>query len=826
MIESDAIDEDAIVITGMSCRFPGANNIHEFWRNLQNGVESLTFFTDEELLASGDAPDAIDKPNYVKVGCVLDDIESFDASFFGYSVEEAALLDPQQRLLMECACEAFEDAGCVPKTYDGRIGVFTGVRVSTYTKVLAPIIARRGTLKNFEALLGIAVDEACQRISYTFNLRGPSIGVQTACSASLTAVHMASESIRRGECDMALVGAASIVVPQKQGYFYEESVVLSPDGHCRAFDANAQGAGAGFGSGVIVLKRLSEALADRDQIYTIIRGSALNSDGSAKIGFRAPGVQGNMEVIAEAMAMADVEAEMISYVEANGTGTFIGDSIELDALTRVFRAQTDKKRFCGLGSVKTNIGHLGQAAGMAGLIKTALCLKHGRLIPSLNFQTPNPKLSESPFYVNTKDVEWQTNNGPRRALINSFAVGGSNACVVVEEPPAFFKAGEEKGAPGARIAILSAKSERALRNLAGRYEDFLQVHPRAPLANICFTANGGREHFPHRFAAVPDSTQQLYEQMRAFSSGKIPAECVKGHVEGRTNVKVGFLLDDQGAQYIGMGRKIYNASPCFRKALQCCDDLLKAHLDLSIGPVILGEKEIPSMRDDHGYASLAVFAIEYALSEMWRAWGIEPYVLIGHGVGEYVAACLAGVFTLEDSLKLVAARGGLGANCLPEGDSTEAFRTVAGKVSYSPPRIRMLSTETGRFLEAEEVCASGYWSRRIRQPGGSGSELEMLRAQGCELFLDVGPGSGLALKMKTYLKQDSGTWLASLDKEGDDWCRVLKSLGEFYVRGLEVNWSAFNPDPHACRMSLPTYPFDRERCWFDPVSNKAYERTK
>lgn len=822
MFETDAINEDAIVITGMSCRFPGANNINEFWRNLQNGVESLTLFTDEELLASGVVPDFLNNPNYVKAGCILDDIESFAASFFGYSVEDAELLDPQQRLLIECTHEALEDAGCVPRTYEGRIGVFTGVRESGYSKVLGPIIARRGTLKSIEALLGTAVDEACQRISYTFNLQGPSIGVQTACSASLTAVHIACESIRNRECDMALVGAASIMVPQKEGYFYEEGVVLSPDGHCRAFDVNAQGAGAGFGLGVVVLKRYSEALADRDQIYAVIRGSALNSDGSAKVGFRAPGIQGNMEVIAEAIDMADIEAETISYVEANGTGTFIGDSIELDALTRVFRAQTDKKGFCRIGSVKTNIGHLAQAAGMAGLIKTALCLKHGQLPPSLNFETPNPKLSESPFYVNTKLSEWQTNGCPRRAVINSFAVGGSNACMIVEEALASPLARDDEGGSGFRIMTLSAKSERALRNLGGRYEDFLKGHLHAPLENICFTANSGREHFSHRFAGVADSTQQLYEQMRALSSREMPAGCAKGHVESRTDAKIAFVFGDQESQYIGMGRKIYDTHPCFRQVLDRCDDLLKPHLNLSILSVIFGEGDNLSMIDEARYAWPAVFAIEYALAEMWRSWGIEPSVLMGHGVGEYVAACVAGIFTLEDGLMLISARGGLDADLFQKDSSTAAFREVAGKVSYSSPRIGMLSSETGRLLEADKVCEIGYWCRQIRKPAGLESGLEALHAQGCELFLEIGPGSALSETVRKHLPQNAGIWLPSLDKEGDDWRRVLESLGEFYIRGSEVDWSAFNPDHRSCRISLPTYPFERERCWFDPELRKIF----
>lgn len=816
MFETDASYEEAIAIIGMSCRFPGAKNIDEFWRNLQEGVESLTFFTDEELLASGVAPDFLNNPNYVKAACILEDIESFAASFFGYSVKEAEFMDPQQRLLLECSYEALEDAGYMPQTYEERIGVFAGMRYGGYAKVLEPFLRRVGTLKSFEALLGISVDQACMRISYTLNLKGPSIGVQTACSTSLVAVHMACESIRNRECDIALAGAAAIMVPQKQGYFYEEGVVTSSDGHCRAFDANAKGSGSGNGLGVVVLKRLSEALADRDQIYAFIRGSAVNSDGSSKVGYRAPGMEGNIEVIAEAMDMAGIKAETISYIETNGTGTFIGDSIELDALTRVFRAQTDKKRFCSIGSVKTNVGHLAQAAGMAGLIKTALCFKHGQLPPSLNFETPNPKLSDSPFYVNTKLSEWQANAFPRRAVINSFAIGGSNACMILEEAPASTLASDDESERSFHILTLSAKSESALRNLAGRYENFLKHHPDTSFVNICFTANTGRAHSSHRFAAVADSTQQLYDQMRAVSSGKMPTECASGHVESGIVPKTAFLFADQGSQYIGMGRKLYDTQPCFREALDRCAELLKAHLDLSILSVVFGEGVNLSMIDESIYGQPAVFAIEYALAEMWRSWGIEPSVLMGHGVGEYVAACVAGVFTLADGLMLISARGRLNRDLSQKEEMTAPFEEIAEKVSYSAPRIGLVSSDTGRLLEDDEVREMGYWCRQIREPAGLISGMEALHARGCELFLEIGAGSVLSEMTRKYLPKYAGAWLPSLDRESDDWHRVLETLGELYVRGWDVDWSAFNLGYQACRISLPTYPFEREPCWFDP----------
>ena len=515
------------------------------------------------------------------------------------------------------------------------------------------------------------------------------------------------------------------------------------------------------------------------------------------------------------MAMAEIKAETISYVEGNGTGTVIGDSIELDALTRVFRAQTDKKGFCSIGSVKTNIGHTVHAAGVAGLIKTALCLKHRQLPPSLNFETPNPKLSDSPFYVNTNLSEWQANAFPRRAIINSFAVGGSNACMILEEAPASPLTRDDENERSFRIMTLSAKSESALRNLAGRYENFLKRHMDASLVNICFTANTGREHFPHRFAAVADSTLQLYEQMRAFSSGKMPTDCASGHIESGTLPKIAFLFADQGSQYIGMGRKLFNSQPYFRETLDRCADLLKEHLDLSILSVIFGEGVNLSMIDESTYAQPAVFAIEYALAEMWRSWGIEPSVLMGHGVGEYVAACVAGVFSLADGLMLISARGRLNQDLSQKEEMTASFQKIAEKVSYSAPRIGLVSSDSGRLLEDDEVRKMGYWRRQIREPAGLISGMEALHARGCELFLEIGAGSVLSEMNRKYFPKYAGAWLPSLDRESDDWHRVLETLGELYVRGWDVDWSAFNPDYQACRISLPTYSFERERCWFD-----------
>lgn len=506
--------EEAIAVIGMSCRFPDAENIDEFWRNLRKGRESVTFYTDEELIAEGADPVFLARPNCVKAACPLKDIELFDASFFGYSIHEAQMMDPQQRLMLECAWEALEQAGYVPHTYNGFIGLFAGMRYSGYATRLAPLLKPIGTRKSLEAALGTMVDQVAMRIGYSLNLRGPVVGIQTICSTSLVALHMACQSLRNGECDMALAGAASIVVPQTQAYCYDEENLISPDGHCRAFDLKARGTCIGNGLGIVLLKRFPEAVKDGDHIHAVIRGTAVNNDGSAKAEYRAPSLKGQTEVIAEALNMSEVPAESIGYFETNGTGTFIGDAIEVEAMTRAFRAQTKKVGFCAIGSVKTNIGHLVMASGIASLIKTILSLKHKELFPSLNFEKPNPSLKNSPFFVILKRTDWKTSDSLCRAGVNAFAIGGTNACAILEEAPSFDSRPPDGGF---HILKLSAKSEQALKNLLKRYEKVLKENPQASLANICFTANIGRMDAPCRLAVVADSKESLYQQIRALS---------------------------------------------------------------------------------------------------------------------------------------------------------------------------------------------------------------------------------------------------------------------------------------------------------------------
>ncbi|NES02959.1 MAG: amino acid adenylation domain-containing protein [Okeania sp. SIO2F4] len=670
---SQQVEHDSIAIIGMSGRFPGAKDISEFWCNLLDGVESISTFAENELEPAN--PAWLKNPNYVKAGAILADIDQFDAGFFGYSPKEAAILDPQQRIFLECAVIALEDAGYDPETYPGSFAVYAGGGINTYLiNHVSPGLGYANnrsfleTVGDVQMTIGQAPDFLPTRVSYKLNLTGPSVNIQTACSTALVAVHSACQSLLNRECDMALAGGVAIRLPQKTGYLHQDGAVFSPDGHCRAFDAQAQGTVFGNGAGIVVLKRLSDAIADRDSIYAVIKGSAINNDGSLKVSYAAPSVEGQAAVIAEAQAVAGIDASTVSYIEAHGTATPLGDPIEIAALTQAFRETTAETGFCAIGSVKTNVGHLANAAGIAGLIKTVLALKHQQIPPSLNFEQPNPNIdfAGSPFYVNTKLSAWEAKNTPRRAGVSSFGMGGTNVHVVLEEAPF---TGNREHLTGNRersshIFTLSAKTEKVLQELRERYLSYLESHPETELANICFTANVGRKDFNHRLAVVAESRSQLQEQL-----ANVTPEILG---QTKTSEKIGgiaFLFTGQGSQYLNMGRQLYDTQPTFRDTLEQCARILRSYLEIPLLEVLypdLGnQKGDISLLNQTAYTQPALFALEYALFQLWKSWGIEPDVLIGHSVGEYVAACVAGVFSLQDGLKLIAHRGRL-MQALPE----------------------------------------------------------------------------------------------------------------------------------------------------------------
>jgi len=662
MTNPPSINDSDIAIIGMSCRFPGARTIEEFWQNLKNGIESISVFSDEELLAEGIEPAILERPDYVKAGSVLSDIDQFDAGFFGFTPREAQTTDPQQRIFLECAWEALEDAGYTAGTDEYSIGVYAGVGMTSYLFAHVPDELPFLEAEAFSAFLGNDKDYLATRVSYKLDLKGPSVSVQTACSTSLVAAHMACQSLLNGECDMALAGGISARVPHRSGYFYHEAMVLSPDGHCRAFDADAQGTVPGNGAGVVVLKRLTDALADGDAVHAVIKGSAINNDGSGKVGFTVPSVEGQAAAISEAQAIADVEPESISYVEAHGTGTNLGDPIEIAALTQAFRQSTKRKGFCAIGSVKTNFGHTDAAAGVAGLIKTVLALKHRRIPPSLSFNRPNPNIdfAGSPFYVNATLAEWKSGEGPRRAGVSSFGIGGTNAHMVLEEAPVV-----EPEPPTTatehplHLLTLSAKTAGALGELAGNYAAHLEAHPETPFPDVCFTAATRRSYFEHRLALVAGSSEEAREQLRA-----------KNYRVGETSrktPKIAFLFTGQGSEYPDMGRQLFETEPLFRETIKRCDAILRDH-GVPLLDLLYPDGPNPDLRlsEDMTWLQPVLFSLEYALARLWQSWGVVPDVVMGHSIGEYVAACIAGVFSLEDGLRLVANRGRLMQSC-PEG---------------------------------------------------------------------------------------------------------------------------------------------------------------
>jgi acyl transferase domain-containing protein len=660
MSDSDIYERynDAAII-GMSGRFPGARNVDELWQNLCNGVESISFFSRQELETLGIDPNLLNDPNYVRAKGVLEDADLFDASFFGYTPREAQIMDPQQRLFLECAWEALENAGYDADRYEGRIGVYGGVGWNTY--LLLNLYSNRHFVESVGDLQilghGNDKDYLTTRVSYKLNLTGPSINIQTACSTSLVATCVAYQSLLNGECDMALAGGAFAAVPLKAGYLYYEGSILSPDGHCRAFDAKAGGTVFGDGVGIVVLKRLVDALEDGDYIYAVIRGSAVNNDGSAKVSYTAPSVDKQAEVIAEAMGMAGVEPETVSYIETHGTGTSLGDPIEMTALIRAFRASTEPKRVCAIGSVKTNVGHLDAAAGVTGLIKTALALERQVLPPSLNFEQPNPQvnLADSPFYVNTELLEWKAGHQPRRAGVSSFGVGGTNAHVVLEEAPERERSGPSRPF---QLLMLSAKTKTALEGATEGLVSHIQKNLQVNLADMAYTLQVGRKAFNHRRVVV---CKHLDDAVSALETSDPKSVFTAKQNSGYRPVV--FMFSGQGAQYVNMGLELYQVEPIFREQVDLCSEILNPHLGLDLRQVLYPSEEqtseAPERLKQTAITQPALFVIEYALAQLWREWGVEPQAMIGHSIGEYAAACLAGVFSLEEALALVAARGRL-----------------------------------------------------------------------------------------------------------------------------------------------------------------------
>jgi acyl transferase domain-containing protein/surfactin synthase thioesterase subunit/acyl carrier protein len=661
-----------VAIIGLSCRFPGAATAQEFWNNLCDGVESITFFSDQELVAAGVDPSLIANPSYVKAAPLLHDIEMFDASFFGYSPKDAALLDPQQRLFLEVCWEAFENAGYDPAGYPGKVGVLStgGGIVSSY--LLAKLhhadlpgqTASTSHINNDKDFLST-------RVAFKMNLRGPSFTIQSACSSSLVAVHQGCQNLRFNECDMMLAGGSVVRVPQVQGYLAEKRNLYSLDGHCRPFDSAGQGTIFGSGVGVVLLKPLERAISDRDHIYAVIKGTAANNDGSAKISYTAPSLGQQSQAVIDALKLAGVNPDSLGYVECHSTGTTVGDPLEIEALTTAFRRETKRKQYCVVGSVKANIGHPEQAASIAGLIKTALVLHHKRIPPIINYETPNPRIdfASSPFYVNTKLQDFPPSDTPRRAGLNSLGIGGTNCFAVLEEAPPIAATDGQSSDNFPCLVTLSAKTADALIARVKQLLNWLDGNLDAAIADLCYTTNVSRSQFAFRFAAPARSVGQLKTQLTTWLQ-TVSEDSSRLQRTGKA--PIAFMFSGQGSQNAGMAAELYRAHSVFRDAMNRCRALVAHHLERDLLEVIFAAESDDALVNRTDYTQPALFAVEYALAELLRSWGIVPDAVIGHSLGEITAACVAEVMTLDDAIRLVTARGTL-MHRLPSGGTMAAL---------------------------------------------------------------------------------------------------------------------------------------------------------
>jgi len=698
---TETVLETAII--GMAGIFPGAKNIGEFWKNLINGVESITVFTEEELKAVATPTQIIENPNYVKAGGIIDDKECFDAAFFGYVPKEAVVMDPQIRLFHQCVWTALEDAGYDPFSYSGRIGLYAGSTANLNWEILTVLQRQNLGIHPYQASALRNKDFMCTRIAYKLNLKGPTVSIQTACSTSLVATHMAIQGLLNGECEIALAGGVTALYPPKKGYMYQEGMIASPDGHCRAFDIDAKGVVSGEGAGIVVLKRYEEAETDRDNIYAKIIGSAINNDGIRKVGYTAPSVEGQAEVIRAAQYIAGINPETITYIEAHGTGTELGDPVEIEALKLAFK--TTKKRYCGIGSIKTNIGHLDSAAGVSGLIKTVLAMKHHLIPPNLHFKSPNPKLAieNSPFFVVSKLLEWKTEGNPLRAGVNSLGIGGTNAHVVLEEaliPPRETATSTNENQKY-HLLMLSARTPPVLKIMTKNLANYLKKEPELNLTDIAYTLQVGRKELNYRKIALCADKEDAINNLTSGNSNKIHTHFCRSDIKKN----VVFLFPGQGAQYEEMGKQLYETQPEFRDQMDRCFEILNPIIKEDIKNIIYPEIE----KENNVNSSLIhqteltqplIFSLEYALAKLLMKWGIEPTAMMGHSIGEYVAASLAGVLSLEDALGLVAIRGKL-IQQLPKG----AMLSVAIPEEKLKPMLKTHPKVSLAAVNSTELCA-------------------------------------------------------------------------------------------------------------------------
>ena len=730
-------------------------------------------------------------------------------------------MDPQHRLVLEVSWEALENAAQNPERLAGQdVGVFLGMSTADY----GAMWIKRDDPATIDAYFGIgnAFNAAAGRVAYLLGFHGPAVAVDTACSSSLVAIHLACQGLRARDCRMALAGGVNAILTPDVTVNFSRARMMAPDGRCKTFDAAADGYVRGEGCGIVVLKRLSDALADRDRILAIVRGSAVNQDGRSS-GFTAPNELAQQAVIRKALQNAGIKPSDVQYLEAHGTGTSLGDPIEVQAAAAVLGEGRAPQRPLALGSAKTNIGHLEAAAGVAGLIKIVLSLDHGELPPHLNFRTPNPYIPWADLNVKVVDgrTDWAPGSERRTAGVSSFGFSGTNAHVIVEEAPA-----RERRAPlpdrPRHVFVISAKTDAALRDLAQRYIERLGNEDAASLADVCFTAGAGRAHFAHRLALCAESIAGLRASLEGFVHG---APAIAGEISRRhTAHGVAFVFAGHRAAYPGMGRRLYETQPVFRAAVDRCDEIMRPQLERSLVEVLYPAAGVASAPADPVHGVPALFAVEYALAELWRSWGIHPAAVIGDDAGEYAAACVGGVLPLESALALAAARGRLMRNladgAAPAANTAPIFdafqREVAAAVSFRVPALPVILNVTGEVASADFAFDAAYWRKQASAPGRFADGLATLVARGSRIFLEPGPPA-MRPAPAPGLSPDDAVWVASLDKEHDDWEQLLEGVCRLHVSGCSVDWEGFDRPYVREKVSLPTYPFQRERYWIDPA---------
>lgn len=871
----EAESTSVIAIVGMACRFPDANTPDEFWRNLCAGKESVRHWTEAEMVADGVPSKLLRHKGYVPASAAVEGADLFDAPLFGFTPKDAEITDPQIRMFLECAWEALEDAGYDSGRYPGRIAVYGSSRLSSY---LLRHLEAAGDLGH-RALLGNDKDYLPAWVSYKLNLRGPSIAVQTGCSSSLVGVHQACQCLLNGEADMALAGAASIYFPQKAGHLHKDGYINSPDGHCRAFDSEAAGTVRGNGAGIVLLKLLENAVADGDHIYAVIKASALNNDGSRKAGFTAPGVEGQRAVIAEAIALSGTEPGSIGYVEAHGTGTHLGDPAEIEALCQAF-GRTPARQYCALGSVKTNLGHLDVAAGIAGLIKTALILDRGQIPPSLHYANPNPAIhfEETPFYVNTKLRPWPRSSAPRRACVSSFGLGGTNAHVVLEEAP---EASAVSVSEGFTILPVSALTPEALTAAASNLASHMERCPEAALADVAHTLQAGRREMAHRLAVVAATPQETVEKLRA-------ARILGGRQIPKVGPQVAFMFSGQGLQRPGMGRRLYETEEVFRASFDRCNLVCREQFDFDLKDYLDPEGPGDSLNQT-AIAQPALFAFGYSLAQLWNHWGVQPAYVGGHSLGEYLAACAAGCLSVENGMRMVIERARImqsmppGAmlaarlsetraarflsdeielcavngpeSCVLGGPlrAVEALRTelgragvehkalvtshafhtsamdgalagveqAAARAALRPAEIPILSNLTGGWSRPEEPASHRYWGSHMRGVVRFFENLRCLAATPGVILLEIGPGRALETLAALHPELEGRT-VASLQTPEGRRQELLSAAARLWTQGVAIRWDALHAGQRR-RVSLPTYPFERKRYWLAPPGGPPRE---